>query len=78
MKKRTEQDLEYFDTFILVSPDTKAVAGFQPEGETVAAREYRMIGPNSFKSRWIAKAFWSRIKIDLTLWLSFFPSHAHA
>lgn len=45
------EDVDYTDTFITVAPDSTAVTGTQPPGDTVAALTYRMIAEHPYELR---------------------------
>ncbi len=44
-----KDSMNYYHTFICVSPDTRATTGIEPQGESVAAREFRMIREASYQ-----------------------------
>jgi hypothetical protein len=43
------EDVDYTDTFITVAPDSTAVTGTEPTGETVAALTYRMLAEHPYE-----------------------------
>lgn len=45
------EDVDYTDTFITVAPDSPAVSGAQPLGETIAALSYRLIAEHPYELR---------------------------
>lgn len=45
------EDVDYADTFITVAPDSTAVTGAEPPGDTIAALSYRMIAERPYELR---------------------------
>ena len=77
------ESVDYTSTFITVAPDTRAVAGVEPTGETIAAATFSLIAsaPYTLRSSDVIFRVWaSRHDVDPSSpdeWAAFY-SRSHA